>query len=249
MLLEKLGFPRPRQHQRVEALSGGERRRLHLASVLAARPNLLILDEPTNDLDLQTVEVVEEWLKGYKGVLLVASHDRSFMDGVCDRLLVLRGDGLVRLFDGTYSEYRQMMDEEAEEAAAAAASAAGSSGNGSDAGSVTAASAAEATPASDGAVTAAAALQQSPAAPSANKSSNNGKGGAAPATKAQATATVIAAPAKPAASPPAAVKRKTLGYYEQVHRSHQSFSTLLLNCSMRACCGSTDPAFQPNYLP
>ncbi|MEW5303767.1 MAG: hypothetical protein WDW36_006426 [Sanguina aurantia] len=105
VLLERLGFMRPRQFQKVGSLSGGERRRLHLCSVLIERPNVLILDEPTNDLDLQTVEVVEEVLRGFKGLLLVVSHDRAFMDNVSDQLLVLKGDGGVRLFDGCYSEY------------------------------------------------------------------------------------------------------------------------------------------------
>ncbi|GFR43243.1 hypothetical protein Agub_g4303 [Astrephomene gubernaculifera] len=100
VLLEKLGFPRPRQYQRVSSLSGGERRRLHLASVLVERPNLLILDEPTNDLDLSTVEVLEEQLRAYRGCLLAVSHDRAFMDAVAPRLLVLRGTGRVRLFEG-----------------------------------------------------------------------------------------------------------------------------------------------------
>ncbi|GIL85565.1 hypothetical protein Vretifemale_14058 [Volvox reticuliferus] len=117
VLLEKLGFPRPRQFQKVASLSGGERRRLHLASVLVERPNVLILDEPTNDLDLSTVEVLEEQVRAYRGVLLTVSHDRAFMDNVAERLLVLQGDGLVRLFDGTYSEYLELM--EAQEAAAA----------------------------------------------------------------------------------------------------------------------------------
>ena len=90
----------------VTSLSGGERRRLQLAAVLVEKPNLLILDEPTNDLDLQTVEVVEELLSDYKGCLLVVSHDRTFMENLADRLFVVTGDGLVRMFDGLYSEVR-----------------------------------------------------------------------------------------------------------------------------------------------
>lgn len=88
----------------VTSLSGGERRRLQLAAVLVEKPNLLIMDEPTNDLDLQTVEVVEELLSDYKGCLLVVSHDRTFMENLADRLFVVTGDGLVRMFDGLYSE-------------------------------------------------------------------------------------------------------------------------------------------------
>lgn len=88
----------------VVSLSGGERRRLQLAAVLVRKPNLLILDEPTNDLDLQTVEVVEELLASYKGCLLVVSHDRAFMEHLADRLFVVSGDGLIRMYDGPYSE-------------------------------------------------------------------------------------------------------------------------------------------------
>lgn len=93
----------PFVHQ-VNSLSGGERRRLQLATVLVKKPNLLILDEPTNDLDLQTVEVVEELLADYKGCLLVVSHDRAFMEHLADRLFVVTGDGLIRMYDGLYSE-------------------------------------------------------------------------------------------------------------------------------------------------
>lgn len=88
-------------------MSGGERRRLQLAAVLVRKPNLLILDEPTNDLDLQTVEVVEELLASYKGCLLVVSHDRAFMEHLADRLFVVSGDGLIRMYDGPYSEVSQ----------------------------------------------------------------------------------------------------------------------------------------------
>lgn len=111
IILERLGFARPRQQQLVNSLSGGERRRLQLAAVLVEKPNLLILDEPTNDLDLQTVEVVEELLSDYKGCLLVVSHDRAFMENLADRLFVVSGDGLVRLYDGLYSEYLETLDE------------------------------------------------------------------------------------------------------------------------------------------
>ena len=88
----------------VNSLSGGERRRLQLAAVLVEKPNLLILDEPTNDLDLQTVEVVEDMLADYKGCLLVVSHDRAFMEHLADKLFVVTGDGFVRLYNGAYSE-------------------------------------------------------------------------------------------------------------------------------------------------
>ncbi|KAI8472336.1 MAG: P-loop containing nucleoside triphosphate hydrolase protein [Monoraphidium minutum] len=122
-LLERLGFPRKRQFQKVESLSGGERRRLHLAAVLASSPNVLVLDEPTNDLSLEVVEVLEEMLQAYRGVLLVVSHDRAFMDATTDRLLVLKGDGVVRLFDGSYTDYLQLLEDERKAAEAAAAAA------------------------------------------------------------------------------------------------------------------------------
>ncbi|EIE27633.1 P-loop containing nucleoside triphosphate hydrolase protein, partial [Coccomyxa subellipsoidea C-169] len=104
-VLERVGFPRSRHYTQVKYLSGGEKRRLQLAAVLMAKPNLLILDEPTNDLDLATVESLEGFLASYGGCLLVASHDRAFMEGL-DRMFVLRGDGVVRLFEGSYSEVR-----------------------------------------------------------------------------------------------------------------------------------------------
>jgi ATP-binding cassette subfamily F protein uup len=101
----------------VGSLSGGERRRLHLAAVLAATPNVLLLDEPTNDLDLGTVEVLEDVLGAYRGLLLVVSHDRAFMEGATDDLLVLPGDGSVVRHGGKYSDYLR----ERQQAAAAAA--------------------------------------------------------------------------------------------------------------------------------
>lgn len=108
MLLERLGFPRSEQHREVGLLSGGQRRRLQLAGVLRMRPNLLLLDEATNDLDLSTIEAVEGLLAEFKGVLCVVSHDRAFLEATADRLFVLQGDGLVRLFEGTYSEYLEV---------------------------------------------------------------------------------------------------------------------------------------------
>ncbi|CAI5512832.1 unnamed protein product [Closterium sp. Naga37s-1] len=104
-LLERFGFPRAKQYAWASKLSGGEKRRLLLAAVLAQRPNFLMLDEPTNDLDLQTIEALESFLSAYEGCLLVASHDRAFMDAVVDRQFVLQGDGQVLLYDGLFSEY------------------------------------------------------------------------------------------------------------------------------------------------
>ncbi len=107
-------FPPEVQHSFVGRLSGGERRRLYLCTVLMTSPNFLVLDEPTNDLDIMTLGVLEEYLRGFKGCLIVVSHDRYFMDKVVDHLLVFRGDGEVKDFAGTYTQYidwRQAYDE------------------------------------------------------------------------------------------------------------------------------------------
>ena len=90
----------------VERLSGGERRRLYLLTILMKQPNFLILDEPTNDLDIVTLEILEEYLMEYKGSLLIVSHDRHFLDRLVDHLFVFCGDGVVKDFVGNYTEYR-----------------------------------------------------------------------------------------------------------------------------------------------
>jgi len=87
-------------------LSGGEKRRLHLLSILFRNPNFLILDEPTNDLDLQTLGVLENFLSDYQGCIIIVSHDRYFMDRLVDHLFVFQGDGDIRDFPGNYSQYR-----------------------------------------------------------------------------------------------------------------------------------------------
>eukprot|EP00191_Tetraselmis_sp_GSL018_P011395 CAMPEP_0177618280 /NCGR_PEP_ID=MMETSP0419_2-20121207/25469_1 /TAXON_ID=582737 /ORGANISM="Tetraselmis sp., Strain GSL018" /LENGTH=652 /DNA_ID=CAMNT_0019117123 /DNA_START=217 /DNA_END=2175 /DNA_ORIENTATION=+ len=110
--LDQVGFPRRRHYDAVGLLSGGERRRLHLASILVREPNVLILDEPTNDLDLETVEVLEEMLSCFPGVVVTVSHDHQFMDNNADRLFVFQGNGVVKLFDGCYSEYLQAAEAE-----------------------------------------------------------------------------------------------------------------------------------------
>ena len=92
-------------------LSGGEKRRLYLLTVLVSNPNFLILDEPTNDLDLLTLQKLEDFLKAYKGCLLVVSHDRHFMDEVVDQLFVFQGDGKVKGFMGNYSQYKDYLKE------------------------------------------------------------------------------------------------------------------------------------------
>lgn len=109
--LQHFMFSPKAQQNYVYKLSGGERRRLYLCTVLMQNPNFLILDEPTNDLDIVTLQILEEYLKGFKGCVIVVSHDRYFMDKVVDHLLVFRGQGDVRDFPGNYSQYREWDDE------------------------------------------------------------------------------------------------------------------------------------------
>ena len=110
-LLAHFMFPYKMQHQPIALLSGGEKRRLYLLTVLVSNPNFLILDEPTNDLDLLTLQKLEDFLKAYKGCLLVVSHDRHFMDEVVDQLFVFQGDGKVKGFMGNYSQYKEYLKE------------------------------------------------------------------------------------------------------------------------------------------
>ncbi len=105
-LLEKFLFPRSHQRVFVSQLSGGERRRLYLLTVLIKNPNFLILDEPTNDLDIITLNVLEDYLVDYPGCLVIITHDRYFMDKLVDHIFVLEGDGKIKDFNGSYSEYR-----------------------------------------------------------------------------------------------------------------------------------------------
>ena len=104
--LQHFLFTPETQHSYVYKLSGGERRRLYLCTVLMKNPNFLVLDEPTNDLDIVTLQVLEEYLKNFKGCVIVVSHDRYFMDKVVDHLLVFKGQGDIRDFPGNYSDYR-----------------------------------------------------------------------------------------------------------------------------------------------
>jgi ATP-binding cassette subfamily F protein uup len=110
-LLERFLFPRPQQQVYVSQLSGGEKRRLHLLTVLMANPNILILDEPTNDLDILTLNVLEDYLMEFPGVVLIVTHDRYFMDKIVDHLFIFEGDGKIRDFNGTYSAYRDSLRE------------------------------------------------------------------------------------------------------------------------------------------
>ena len=105
-LLERFLFDRKKQYDFVEKLSGGERKRLFLCTVLIQNPNFLILDEPTNDLDIITLNVLESFLLDFPGCLIVVSHDRYFMDKIVDHLFVFKGDGVIEDFPGNYSDYR-----------------------------------------------------------------------------------------------------------------------------------------------
>lgn len=115
-------FTPEQQHNYVYKLSGGERRKLYLCTVLMRNPNFLILDEPTNDLDIQTLQVLEEYLQDFAGCVIVVSHDRYFMDKVVDHLLVFSGEGVIRDFPGNYTQYRDVAAMESKESMAAKAS-------------------------------------------------------------------------------------------------------------------------------
>ena len=107
--MEKFGFTPEQQFTLLSKLSGGEKRRLHLMSILFINPNFLVLDEPTNDLDLQTLRTLEEFLMEFPGCILIVSHDRYFMDRMVDHLFAFEGDGVIRDFPGNYSQYREAM--------------------------------------------------------------------------------------------------------------------------------------------
>ena len=107
--MEKFGFTAEQQYTMLSKLSGGEKRRLHLMSILFLNPNFLVLDEPTNDLDLQTLRTLEEFLLDYPGCILIVSHDRYFMDRMVDHLFAFEGDGVIRDFPGNYTQYREAM--------------------------------------------------------------------------------------------------------------------------------------------
>lgn len=113
--LTRFMFPPLMQNQPVYLLSGGEKKRLYLLTVLIKNPNFLILDEPTNDLDLLTLQALEDFINDFQGCLIIVSHDRYFMDQVVDQLFVFEGDGVVRGFIGNYSAYRDALDAKAKE--------------------------------------------------------------------------------------------------------------------------------------
>ncbi len=126
--LQHFLFSPEKQYSYVYKLSGGEKRRLYLCTVLMSNPNFLVLDEPTNDLDIETLQVLEEYLSDFKGCVIVVSHDRYFMDRVVDHIFVFNGEGNIKDFPGNYTDYREWRDEElsaaAKNAAAQAAKAA-----------------------------------------------------------------------------------------------------------------------------
>ncbi|MDE6078540.1 MAG: ABC-F family ATP-binding cassette domain-containing protein [Duncaniella sp.] len=125
--LSRFLFSPADQQKYISTLSGGEKRRLHLAAVLIRQPNFLILDEPTNDLDIVTLGILEEYLRNFKGCVIVISHDRFFLDSIVDHLFVMEGQGVIRDFPGNYSDYREYLKEQralkAEEQRATAAAA------------------------------------------------------------------------------------------------------------------------------
>lgn len=111
-MLEKFLFPSGLQYSLIEKLSGGEKRRLYLLKILMEAPNILILDEPTNDLDIQTLAILENYLEKFPGILLTVSHDRYFLDKVVDRIFAFEGEGVLRQYEGGYSDYLEAKPEE-----------------------------------------------------------------------------------------------------------------------------------------
>ena len=134
-------FTPEEQHNYVYKLSGGEKRKLYLCTVLMRNPNFLVLDEPTNDLDIQTLQVLEEYLQDFAGCVIVVSHDRYFMDKVVDHLLVFKGEGEIQDFPGNYTQYRdwsRLQEKDEAEKAAATAKNAGNNNTAANDGSGTA---------------------------------------------------------------------------------------------------------------
>ena len=112
MLLKQFLFDSKKQYNYVSSLSGGEKRRLYLLTILMEKPNFLVLDEPTNDLDIDTLNVLEDFLENYEGCMLIVTHDRYFMDNLVDSLFVFEGEGKIRSFNGNYQEYLNELEDE-----------------------------------------------------------------------------------------------------------------------------------------
>jgi len=119
-LLTLFLFPPKKQHGFISNLSGGEKKRLQLLQILMKNPNFLILDEPTNDLDIDTLNVLEEFLTNYTGVLMLVSHDRYLLDKLTDQLFIMEGDGNVKIYNGNYSSYRYELEVSKQQAKTAA---------------------------------------------------------------------------------------------------------------------------------
>ena len=117
-MLNHFLFPHEKQYDYIEKLSGGERRRLNLCMTLMRSPNFLVLDEPTNDLDISTLNILEDYLVNFKGCVIVVSHDRYFMDRIVDHLLVFKGNGVIKDFPGNYTDYREYKKNETKAAKA-----------------------------------------------------------------------------------------------------------------------------------
>ncbi len=114
--LDTFLFPPEKQYNFIEKLSGGEKKRLQLLKVLVRNPNFLVLDDPTNDFDIDTLNVLEEFLEKFNGCLVLVSHDRYFMDHLVEQLFVFEGEGKIRLFNGNYSDYRLWADGQTDDA-------------------------------------------------------------------------------------------------------------------------------------
>lgn len=104
-MCEKFLFDGTMQYTRIEKLSGGERRRLHLLRILMGSPNVLLLDEPTNDLDINTLNILEDFLDSFIGVVVIVSHDRYFLDRICNKIFSYEGNGYIKPYNGNYSDY------------------------------------------------------------------------------------------------------------------------------------------------
>ena len=114
-LLQHFLFTPEQQHDYVHKLSGGERRKLYLCTILMKNPNFLVLDEPTNDLDIPTLQILEEYLQDFPGCVIIVSHDRYFMDKIVDHLLIFKGNGIIKDFPGNYTQYREWLSMKPEE--------------------------------------------------------------------------------------------------------------------------------------
>lgn len=133
-MLERFLFPSSVQYTPIGKLSGGERRRLYLLHILMDAPNVLLLDEPTNDLDIRTLTILEDYLDHFQGIVITVSHDRYFLDRVVRRIFAFEGDGVVKQYEGGYTDYQAALDERSREEDSAAEGKAGQTGQGAQTG-------------------------------------------------------------------------------------------------------------------